>query len=222
VDADEEVSPALKDEILSTLARAENCSGYYIPITTMLWDQVVRKSGRHTKLKLRLFDRRFGNFRNQLVHESVSVEGRTRRLREPMYNHSFTSIADYFDKFNRYSTLAALESFRPAGKKPSFLKAVVALPLTFIQFYFLQGFIWDGAAGFTWSLFSAFYPTVRYFKLSEFHRAYARQQLDENLLAARSNGAEEQLQSAAQRSAPRLAGEFVGAPSSLEEHAGRG
>jgi len=222
VDADEEISPALKDEVLSALARSENCSGYYIPVTTLLWDQVVRKSGRHTKLKLRLFDRRFGNFRNQLVHESVSVEGRTGRLRQPMYNHSFTSISDYFDKFNRYSTLAALEDFRPTGRKPSFLRAIAALPLTFIQFYFLQGFIWDGAAGFTWSLFSAFYPTVRYFKLSEFHRAYAQQQLAENLLAEGSSAGEKSQQSAPRRPEPQLAGEFVGAPSSLEEHAGRG
>jgi glycosyltransferase involved in cell wall biosynthesis len=147
LDADEEIPAALKDEIYFKLARTENCSGYYIPITTVLWDQVVRTGHRHTKPKLRLFDRRFGNFRKQLVHESVALEGRTEHLREPMYNYSYTSIADYFDKFNRYTSLAALESFRP-GESSSFLKAVVTLPLTFIQFYFLKGFVWDGPAGF--------------------------------------------------------------------------
>jgi glycosyltransferase involved in cell wall biosynthesis len=214
LDADEEVPAALKDEIRSHLARTENCSGYYIPITTVLWDQVVRLGHRHTKPKLRLFDRRFGNFRRQLVHESVALEGRTEHLREAMFNYSYASIADYFDKFNRYTSLAALESFRP-GERSSFLKAVVALPLTFIQFYFLKGFVWDGPAGFTWSLFSSLYPAVKQFKLSEFHRAYAQQQLAEGFLAASSpRHAERKPQAVRQRSEPRPADELVGTPKS--------
>jgi glycosyltransferase involved in cell wall biosynthesis len=216
VDADEEISPALRDEILSKLARSQNCSGFYIPITTLLWDQVVRTGRRHTKCKLRLFDRRFGNFRKQLVHESVLVQGRTERLRERMYNYSYASIADYFDKFNRYTSLAALESFRP-HERPSFLRAVVALPLTFIQFYLLKGFIWDGAAGFTWSLFSSFYPAVKYFKLSEFHRAYALQQAAENLLKTPSPAAREQ--AVRERPAPLFADELVSSPR-FDERAG--
>jgi glycosyltransferase involved in cell wall biosynthesis len=223
LDADEEVPAALKDEILSKLARTENCSGYYIPITTVLWDQVVRTGHRHTKPKLRLFDRRFGNFRKQLVHESVALEGRTERLHEAMYNYSYTSIADYFDKFNRYTSLAALESFRP-GERSSFLKAVVTLPLTFIQFYFLKGFVWDGSAGLTWSLFSSLYPAVKQFKLSEFHRAYAQQQLAQNLLStSQPRHAERKQQTTRQHSEPRLADDLVGAPQSVYgKHAERG
>jgi glycosyltransferase involved in cell wall biosynthesis len=209
LDADEEVPAALKEEIASRLALAENCSGYYIPITTVLWDQVVRTGHRHTKPKLRLFDRRFGNFRKQLVHESVAVEGRTEHLRQPMYNYSYSSIADYFDKFNRYTSLSALESFRP-GERPSFLKAVAALPLTFIQFYFLKGFIWDGSAGLTWSLFSSFYPAVKYFKLSEFQRTYAQQQIAEGLRSSPLPAPQHPI--ARERSAPIFADELMGTP----------
>ncbi|MGB6432375.1 MAG: glycosyltransferase family 2 protein [Candidatus Acidiferrales bacterium] len=210
LDADEEVPAALKDEILSKLGRTENCSGYYIPITTVLWDQVVRTGRRHTKPKLRLFDRRFGNFRRQLVHESVALEGRTEHLREAMYNYSYASIADYFDKFNRYTSLAALESFRPS-ERSSFLKAVVRLPLTFIQFYFLKGFMWDGSAGFTWSLFSSLYPAVKQFKLSEFHRAYAQQQLTDGFLATSSpRHAQREQQGVRHRADPQLADDLVG------------
>ena len=224
LDADEEIPAALKDEIYFKLARTENCSGYYIPITTVLWDQVVRTGHRHTKPKLRLFDRKFGNFRKQLVHESVALEGRTEHLREPMYNYSYTSIADYFDKFNRYTSLAALESFRP-GARSSFLKAVATLPLTFIQFYFLKGFVWDGPAGFTWSLFSSLYPAVKQFKLAEFHRAYAQQQLAENRLAATKplpSRAQKKEPTAWPRPEPLLAEDLVGARRSLKESARRG
>jgi glycosyltransferase involved in cell wall biosynthesis len=218
LDADEEVPAALKEEIVSRMARTENCSGYFIPITTVLWDQVVRTGRRHTKPKLRLFDRKFGNFRKQLVHESVAVEGRTEHLREPMYNYSYTSIADYFDKFNRYTSLSALESFRP-GERPSFLKAVVALPLTFIQFYFLKGFVWDGSAGLTWSLFSSFYPAVKYFKLSEFQRTYEQQKSARVLPVSPVDAPRRKLDR--KRPVPVFADEIAATPS-YEERVGNG
>jgi glycosyltransferase involved in cell wall biosynthesis len=221
LDADEQVPGALRDEIQSKLASADNCCGYYIPITTVLWDQVVRAGHRHTKPKLRLFDRRFGNFRRQLVHESVALEGRTGLLREPMYNFSCSSIADYFDKFNRYTSLAAIESFRP-GERSSFLKAVVTLPLTFLQFYFLKGFVWDGSAGFAWSLFSSLYPAVKQFKLSEFHRAFAQQQLAEGFtLIATSPTRQPRQRTSRVRQTPLFSEEFA-ASRPYKERAGNG
>ena len=176
VDADEEVSPALRDEILSKLERTGDCRGYYLPVTTVLWDHVVRTGQRHTKPKLRLFDRRFGNFGKQLVHESVSLQGPTERLCQPMYNYSFADVADYFDKFNRYTSLAALECFR-RGNRIGFLGTFLRPPLTFFQLCFIRGFILDGSVGLTWSLFSFLYSAVKHLKLLELCRAEARRQL---------------------------------------------
>jgi GTP:adenosylcobinamide-phosphate guanylyltransferase len=169
VDADEEVSPALQHEILTSLDRVEDCHGFYIPITTVLWDQVVRTGKRHTKPKLRLFDRRYGNFGNRLVHESVALEGRTERLRHLMYNYSYCSITDYFEKFNRYTSAAALDSSYH-GKRAGFGAAVVRLPLTFFQLYFLKCYLLDGWVGLVWSLFSSLYPAVKQLKLLELQR----------------------------------------------------
>ena len=219
IDADEQIPAALRDEIQTKLARATDCSGYYIPITTVLWDQVVRTGRRHTKPKLRLFDRKYGNFRNQLVHESVHLEGRTERLRQPMYNYSYASIADYFEKFNRYTSLAALQSFKP-GERSSFLRAVAAMPLTFIQLYFLKGFIWDGPAGFTWSLVSSMYPAVKYFKLAEFYRAYDLQRAKDALLESSPSRAEA-LEPARLRPASTLSDDLVAA-APYEQRAARG
>jgi glycosyltransferase involved in cell wall biosynthesis len=166
VDADEEVTPALRDEIRARLESPGEYRGFRIPITTILWDQVVRTQGRHTADKLRLFDRRYGNFQNQLVHESVALNGATALLRERMYNYSYANIADYFDKFNRYTSAAAQQLFA-RGKKCTIVGSLLRLPLTFFQFYLGKGYFRDGAIGATWSLFSALYPTVKYLKLWE-------------------------------------------------------
>ena len=176
VDADEEVSRALQHEILTSLERAEDCHGFYIPITTVLWDQAIRTGKRHTKAKLRLFDRRYGNFGNRLVHESVSLEGRTERLHHLMYNYSYCSITDYFEKFNRYTSASARDSSHH-GKRAGFGGAFIRLPLTFFQLYFLRGYLLDGSVGFVWSLFSSLYPTVKHLKLLELQRAVMPPQL---------------------------------------------
>jgi glycosyltransferase involved in cell wall biosynthesis len=186
VDADEEVSPELSDEILTKLEDAGDCRGFYVPITTVLWDHVVRDRTRHTKPKLRLFDRRFGNFQNELVHESVLLEGRTEQLQHRMYNYSYVDIADYFEKFNRYTSAAARECYLH-GKRPSFVGAVARLPLTFFQLYFLRGFFQDGAVGLVWSLFSSLYPTVKFLKVLELRRVYAN--ADQQLVKIRATAA---------------------------------
>ncbi len=175
IDADEEVTPALRDEIRSRLSSAGDCRGFRIPITTLLWDQVLRSASRHTSLKLRLFDRRFGNFGNQLVHESVFLNGRCELLRGRMYNYSYASIADYFEKFNRYTSAAALELFRQ-GKRSSVLSAILRIPLAFFQLLFIKGYIRDGSVGLMWSLFSSFYPAVKYVKLWELRHVACPQQ----------------------------------------------
>jgi glycosyltransferase involved in cell wall biosynthesis len=172
VDADEEVPAALRDEILTRLADPQDCRGFYVPITTVLWDHVVRSSPRYTKAKLRLFDRRHGNFQNQLVHESVLLEGRTERLHQRMYNYSYADITDYFEKFNRYTSAAALEG-SAHQTRASFWGAAARLPLTFFRMYFLQGFFKDGSVGLVWSLFSSLYSMVKFLKLLEVRRMEA-------------------------------------------------
>ena len=109
------------------------------------------------------------------MHESVSLEGRTERLRGPMYNYSYESISEYFDKFNRYTSAGALESFS-RGKRPGFLGALVQFPLTFFQLYLLKGFMRDGSIGFTWSFFSAYYQSVKQLKVLELCRCIGKQQ----------------------------------------------
>lgn len=189
VDADERVTPELRDEIRRRLEAPGDCRGFRIPITTILWDRVVRTEDRHTAAKLRLFDRRYGQYRPQLVHESVALDGRVELLRERMYNYSYSSIADYFDKFNRYTSAAAQQGFAE-GKRHGVVGAVLLLPITFCQFYFGKGYICDGGIGAVWSLFSAFYPTVKYLKLWELNQAAARQSASGNPAAAKAVAAE--------------------------------
>jgi glycosyltransferase involved in cell wall biosynthesis len=171
VDADEEVSAGLRDEIRRELNHSD-CHGFYVPIATVLWDHVVRTDERHVKAKLRVFDRRYGSIGRELVHESVSLQGEPVQLRNLMYNYSYANITDYFDKFNRYTSAAARQCFSH-GKRAGVFTALARMPVKFLQFYWIHGYFRDGSIGLVWSFFSSLYPAVKNLKLLELQQSAA-------------------------------------------------
>ena len=78
-----------------------------------------------------------------------------------------------FKKFNSYTQTAAEELAR-GNKRKSFYVIALRFPFEFFKRYFLQLGIFDGKAGFIWSLFCAFYPVVKYLKVLELHNRYAK------------------------------------------------
>ena len=177
IDADEVISPELKNEILSVLnddSRPEK--GYMLPITTILWDMKIRRSIRYTRPKLRLFDRNFGKFNGAKLHEGVEVSGKVGALSEAMYNYAYADINDYFQKFNFYTTIAAKEGYA-RRKKVAGASMLLRFPFQFIKMYVFQGFFLDGLTGLLWALCSSFYPLVRSMKLRELSSASRRNSL---------------------------------------------
>jgi hypothetical protein len=83
-------------------------------------------------------------------------------------HNTYTSIQQYFDKFNRYTSLAAL-TMSEKGKKFNPVQ-LLRQPFEFAKIYILKlGFL-DGLQGFLWALFSSFYPVVKYAKLWDINR----------------------------------------------------
>jgi glycosyltransferase involved in cell wall biosynthesis len=174
VDADEVVTESLRDEILSCFSHATvSCTGFYTPISLVFLGRLMRFGGQYAQPKLRLFNRRYGNFNLRRVHESVELTGGIRPLKHHILHESYENLADYFHKFNHYTSLASQDLFHKR-KPPSRVQIFLRLPLDFIKTYFVRGCCLDGYAGFVWSLFSAFYPVVKYAKLEELYQAEAR------------------------------------------------
>jgi glycosyltransferase involved in cell wall biosynthesis len=177
IDADEVVSPALQREILSVLNTPQHSiNGYYLPITTILWDQKVRHSVRYTRPKLRLFNRDHGRFNLAKLHEGVDVSGEVGTLTQAMYNYAYADINDYFQKFNFYTSVAAKDS-HARRKSAAGFSMLLRFPFQFIKMYFFQGFFLDGLTGLLWALCSSFYPLVKSMKLRELNAASRRNSL---------------------------------------------
>lgn len=169
IDADEVVSEKLKEEIIAVLSKDPNVyQGYLIPIPLIFCGKMLGFPHRIDKPKLRLFNKQFGNFNKNKVHEGVEIEGKLKQMQNPLLHYSYKTISDYFEKFNRYSSFAA-ENLFIQGKRPSKIQIFFRFPFELIHLYLLRGYFLDGYAGLFWSLLSAFYPVVKYLKLQELH-----------------------------------------------------
>lgn len=165
LDSDEIVSEELKLEIDEAMKNLD-CQAFIIPNTLILLGKMM-KYGRESKmLRIRLFDRRFGNYNTKEVHEEVEIEGKTKTLRNRVWHDSYVDLADVFQKANKYSSLAAIE-MNKRGKKTSILKIIFKFPIAFLTEYFVRLNFLNGYRGFIWAFSQAVYSTMKYMKLKE-------------------------------------------------------
>ncbi len=166
-DADEVVTPALRDEILQMLTRPgpELPAGFNVPVSLVFLGRLM-VGGESKRPQRRLFDRRRGNFNSNMVHEDVILPEPVPHLAHEILHYSYGSIHEYFEKFNRYTTVGATQMHK-AGRKAPLWRLIFRFPFSFIREYVVKLNFLNGYAGFIWSLFSAMYPVVKYAKLRE-------------------------------------------------------
>ena len=163
LDADERLSPALKDEILRAVQNPQ-ISGYYLPFCNYFLGKKMRFSGLNKEKHLRLVRTHQSHYVGGLVHEGLEVDGPLSTLKNPVNHFSYDTIESYFTKFNKYTTLAATQ-LHQNGRRFSLLRVLFTLPFEFIKRYLLKlGFL-DGMRGLFWASFSTYYVYVKYAKL---------------------------------------------------------
>ncbi len=174
LDADEEVEPALAEEIRKTLAGNPSAGGFWIPRKNFFLDRWIRHGGFYPDPKLRLFRRGAGLFEDRRVHEDLRLEGSTAKLTNNLLHHAYPTLTGYLEHMNRYSSLGAemvsVES-RRAGF--SFIDIVIRPRLTFFYNYFLRAGFLDGREGLLLHLYHANYVSWKYAKAWERSRKSA-------------------------------------------------
>lgn len=170
LDADEYLSPSLREEI-KELLRSDDMDkycGYYLKRTNLLWGREMKHGGIRKEKILRLVKTDSAKYIGGRVHETLQAEGRTGELENVFMHNTYTSIEQYFNKFNRYTSLAA-QTMAERGKKFRALQ-MLRPPFDFFKIYILKLGALDGIQGFLWALFSSMYPAVKYAKLWEIYK----------------------------------------------------
>lgn len=166
VDADEVISPPLREELIQIVNQPINQStinAFFLPRRDIFFGKELRfgEAGR-TKL-LRLYKNRSGKW-HRAVHEVYKVKGETSALKNVMYHFSHTSIRSFIASINYYTTLHAIELSRE-GKKSNWEKIILMPSGSFIiNFIWRLGFR-DGIQGFMMALMMSLHSFLGWGKL---------------------------------------------------------
>jgi len=163
LDADETLTPELAQEIKRAV-QSDEFDGYELTRVNDFLGKRMRHSGIKAEHILRLVRTKKAEFRGGLVHEKLHVNGKTARLNNVFTHHPYDDMESYFEKFNRYTTLAARTQFEK-GKRVSVALLVLRMPFEFLRRYVLKAGFLDGVRGLAWAAFSMFYVFVKYMKL---------------------------------------------------------
>jgi glycosyltransferase involved in cell wall biosynthesis len=173
LDADERITPALRDEIQALRGRSLTQAGYRIPRVAFYLDRWIRATDWYPDPQIRLFDRRRGRWEGFLVHESVRVRGEVGRLRSDMEHHPYADISAHMRKIDRYTTLWAMQAHEAGRCTGSFELATSPL-WAFFRNYVLKGGIRLGRTGLTVSAMNSYYTYTKLAKLEELARRGGR------------------------------------------------
>jgi len=155
LDADERITPELRDEIISTLKNPQ-FDGYRIARLNNFFGKYIKTCGLYPDYSIRLFNKNKGKFNDVAVHESVQINGRVLSLKNHMIHLAYENIDEFKVKQKRYASLS--------HKKRNRLKALISPVWTFFKLYFIKlGFL-DGWRGFTIAKLYAQYTFWKYIK----------------------------------------------------------
>lgn len=163
LDADEELSEELKNEIKKTIL-SDDTDGLEVKISSLYLNK-FSKRGRFIK-RIRFFKKSLGKYPQKLVHESIDFLGRVKKSENFIFDYGTNEISTHISKINTYSTLRAKEKFQKQ-KRSSLAKIVLAMPLTFFKSYLVRRNFLNGKRGFIGSMSNAFYAFLKEAKLYE-------------------------------------------------------
>jgi len=144
LDADEEISPALRAEIKRLTAAPGDFAAFSMPRRNFYFGSWLRHGGKYPDTQLRLFRRGAARFLPLPVHERLEVDGPVGALKEPLFHYPYSDDEDMAKKKEFYSEILA-RSYELKKRSRLF---ILLRPFTrFLSAYLLKlGFL-DGAAG---------------------------------------------------------------------------
>jgi glycosyltransferase involved in cell wall biosynthesis len=170
VDADERVSPALREEIaaLRETGFAGN-PGWRMRRLSSYLGRWMRHGAWVPDWQLRLFDRRCGRWGGNDPHDRVEIDGRVESCRSHLLHHPYRNLSEHLRTIDRYTTIMA-EGLFARGVRAHSADLVLRPAVRFFRAYVLKlGFL-EGWRGFLQACLAAHYGGMKYAKLYTLQR----------------------------------------------------
>lgn len=166
LDADERVSPPLRQSIESECARGfANAAGFRFARATNYFGAYLRHGNAYPDRVLRLFDRRRGGWHgDRQIHEHAIVDGSIVTLAGDLNHDAYRSLSDQIGRLERYARLMA-EDMHARGRRAHVWNIVFNPWWRFVRGYVLRlGFL-DGWRGLVFAYVEANYVRQKFVKL---------------------------------------------------------
>jgi len=172
LDADEEVSPALRQNIEEFFASgaAQRHAGARFPRKVWFIDRWITHGDWYPDLSLRLVDRSKGRWGGDaFVHEKMECSGPIARLSGDLHHFSFPTLASHVAKINPFAELFVLQQ-QARGRRFYVSGTIFRSLWRFFRGYILKAGFLDGYPGLYIAGANAFGVFVRYSRLYEAER----------------------------------------------------
>lgn len=179
LDADEEVSPGLGEEIRAAVADPNAASGYRLPRKNLFLGRWIKHGGFYPDPKLRLFRRGQGFVTGHDPHDRCELKPglageapqKPRQFRHALVHYTYPNLTLYIAHMNRYSSLGAQKAVAEGHRTFSISNIVLRPWFTFAYNYFFRlGFL-DGREGLLLHGYHAVYVSWKYAKAWELSRS---------------------------------------------------
>ena len=164
MDADEEVSPELRESLLAWKQQESQIAVYEIARCAWYLGAWIKHSGWYPDRKIRLYDRRLCRWEGEFVHEWLKVDGAVSAFKGDLLHFPYRDWNDHAARIARYSELAA-RAARSSGRRGNIGRLLLAPPLVFLKAFLLRAGFLDGWRGLAIAYMGARYVFQKEFRI---------------------------------------------------------
>lgn len=169
IDADEEVTEELKNEILAALASPDAKDGYYVPRNVWAFGKWIHYGGWFPDYSFRLFRKNRYVAEPAEAHGGFTVHGEKGRLNGFLLHYYYKNIEQYLEKMNIYTSLQVSNKIKDDTEHTVPLLKILLSPIShFLRKFISQRGYKDGLHGFVLAMLGALSTLGLYAKLWEY------------------------------------------------------
>lgn len=169
LDADERVTPELREEINAALSQDTPYNGFTIPRRNYIGDYWVRYGGWYPSPQLKLFRKDKFRYEEAAVHPRAFMDEPCGHLKKDIIHYSYKNIEDFISKMNNQTTREA-QKWHAQNKPMRLGKFIWRSYDRFFRAYLGKKGWKDGFRGFVLAYFAGLYQFLSYLKYREIVR----------------------------------------------------
>lgn len=173
IDADERVSPALRDEILAIDLKNTPHDAFDMPRRHFFMRRWINHSGWYPDRNIRLFRKDRCWWGGYEPHDKIQVPGTLAHLKNDIYHYVYRDMTHYAETKNRYASRTARDHYAK-GRRSNLVHLTLRPLYTFFDRYLIRLGILDGLPGYVISVMEAYGVFLKYLKLYEIQRRLMR------------------------------------------------